>query len=62
MEYVREDICYNISLFLIGDLCLVYLFVFGSLFLFFCYKELYCGVEDFYLLKEVEKINKIKID
>ncbi len=61
-EHAREDIRYNTSSLPIGDLCLVYPSVSGSLLLSLRYKELYRGVEDFYLLKEAEKINKTKTD
>lgn len=57
-ENARADIRYNTSSLPIGDLCLVYPSFSGELFLSLRYKQLYRGIEDYYLLKEAEKVDK----
>lgn len=54
----REDIRYNTTNLPIGDLCLVYPSVSGTILLSLRYKQLYRGLEDFYLLKTAAKTDE----
>jgi hypothetical protein len=54
-ENVRSDIRYNTSAYPIGDTCLIYPSSSGHLLLSMRYKQLYRGIEDFYLLKQAEQ-------
>jgi len=55
-----EDIRYNTDNLPIGDLSLVYPSKSGKILTSLRMKQLYRGIEDFYLLKEAEKTNKSK--
>ncbi|MFP7306644.1 DUF4091 domain-containing protein [Enterococcus faecalis] len=59
---VREDIRYNTASLPIGDMCLIYPSTSGHLLLSLRYKQLYRGIEDFYLLKQATKTDALAVD